>query len=515
MAARSARAAEHSTRTGAADAAWVQRREAHALSPQRFPAPEGTAPGMLAESWKKISTLREALAKLEASAREQRHLRLARALRAEQNGLGPLLGFATLEVIAPPAPDAQEEPPPPDCGPYVGELTGGVSEVRWSPMDSKKGGNWHMPNEAALVLGRRKSGKALTGTVRDAGVRRVFVRANRWHQGTYTFRTQVRFLSAHVSARLVVGWTRRDRGIEITLGGGDLAYATGRREKAMELRRIRVGVNDLRPFDGSASVLSVPFQFKSPRETFTVSAHVDGPYLRVKINGRVALVHRRSTGDPIQGYVGFGLGSGLVRYEDPETRNHRTLGPDHACRCETQDQPIRLDEPLLFPWSTCVGRRVEGIPLGERGTFVVWYSEATLREERLQKYVEDYVRRVKKPFEKAALPVKIHLVLPPADEKEGDFTRGVAYGLPEGAVHEHAGSPNLVQHLERLAEEDAQRMHKGKRQVPLPDARERARERLLGSPTWFMLDEHGVVRACGTHGSLQQARNLAHHLAGW
>ncbi len=511
----SARAAEHSRKHGPGEAAWVQQNEAHRLHPQRFPAPDGAAPGIVGEAWRKMSALREGLAKQEAAARELKQPRLARALRAEQNGLGSWLGFATLDRIGATPPDPSEEPLPPDCDPYVGELSQGVSEVRWSPLESEKRGDWHVPNAGALELGRKKAGEALTGRIRDAGVRRVFVRANRWHQGTYTFRTQVRFLSAHVSARLVIGWTRRDRGIEITLGGGDLAYATGRRDEATELRGIRIGVNDLRPFDRSTSPLRTPFRFRSPRETFTVSAHVDGAYVRVKVNGRVAVVHRRSTGDPIQGYVGFGLRSGLVRFEDPETRVHRVLGPDHACGCETHDQPIRLDEPLTFPWSTCVGRRVEGLPRHARGTFVIWYPEATVDKERNPEYVEDAIKGLREPFERAKLPVRFLLALPPPREDGVDFARGINYGLPAGAVKEHTGSPGLVEFLERAIEADAQRMHRGNQGTGLKEAREIARTRLLGGPTWFMLDEFGVVRACGTHGPLVHAVNLAHHLAGW
>ena len=95
----------------------------------------------------------------------------------------------------------------------------------------------------------------------------------------------------------------------------------------MELRSIHVGLSDLRPFDGSATTLGTRFAFRSPREVFTVTVHVDGPYVRVQINDRDALVHRRSTHAPIEGYVGFGLSSGLIRCEDPETRRTASWGP--------------------------------------------------------------------------------------------------------------------------------------------------------------------------------------------
>jgi len=399
----------------------------------------------------------------------------------------------------------------------VSELAAGVEDARWSPMDSQARRLWHLPTQAELELGRRKSADATTGsTLRDAGVRRVFVRGHAYHTGTYTFRTRMRFLSAHVSARLVIGYTRRDRGVQLNIGGGDFAYATGRREKAMELRSISVGLSDLRTFDNTASTLSRRFHFASPREVFTVTAHVDGPYIRVQINGRDALVHRRSTLDPIQGYVGFGLGSGLVRFEDPATRHHRVLGADHTCPCGAQDEPIRLTESLQFPWSTCVGRRVEGLPPSPAGTLVIWYTAATVRAEQSTDIVADYVQRIREPFDKAKLPIAVRVVLPPAPKEGGDlFSRDASFGLPKDSVHVHAGSPNLVRHLEKKIEEDAQGMHKGKRKVPLEKARERTRQRLLGGPVWLMLDDHGVARGCSTSGHLGQAQALAHHLAGW
>jgi hypothetical protein len=319
-----------------------------------------------------------------------------------------------------------------------------------------------------------------------------------------------------VTARLVLGCTRNDRGVEIRIGGGDFAYATGRKEEALELASVHVALSDLRTFDESAGTLARTVAFPTPREAFTVTVHVAGPYVRVEVEDEVVLVHRRSTGDPIEGRVGFGLGSGLVRFEDPATRHHRVLGSDHACPCGAHDEPIRLDQPLEIPWETCVGRRVEGVPLHPSGTLVLWYTAATPVLDRPTPTIQGHVARLLEPFVQARLPVAVHLLLPPAAGEEDDgFDRSARFGLDEGHVRVHAGAPSLVRLLEARIEERAQREQEGPRKVPLDLARTKARRELLGQPAWLMLDDHGVVRTTSTVGNLGQATALAHHLTGW
>ena len=135
--------------------------------------------------------------------------------------------------------------------------------------------------------------------------------------------------------------------------GGDWGYAVGNRDEGTPLQQIRLSVSDLRPWGGRTAALSETVVFPSPRDVFTVEVRVVGPYLTVLVDGEVRVSHRRPTGAPVEGAVGFGLSRGIGRFEEPEVRRHRVLGPDARTPEGPLDAPL---DPAVASWIERGGR---------------------------------------------------------------------------------------------------------------------------------------------------------------
>lgn len=501
---------------------WVIQHRMQRARPLELTAPPGPAPGTLSGAWRSSQELCDRLAELEGAYREGKRTALADALRAEHDLLAAWLGSPVLGPtgkIAEPTRDIRELTAP-FCPPYVGALLGGVVAERWAPLDSQEDIAWNRPSPSSIELGRDATDAATTGQIRDARVRRVFVRGERSYAGTYTFRTRVRFMSAYAEARLVVGHTHRDRGVEIRLSGGDYNYAVGESSKGYPLSGVSVGIGDLRPFDWEQSPLYSGASFDSPKDTFDVTVHVAGPYVRVLVNDHEIVTHRVTTGQPIEGHIGYGLYRGIVRFEEPEVRVHRAHGPMRACACGTFDEPLTLDKAAQFPWSTAVGRRVEGIERNAYGSMLVWFTEKTPYAARISMIVKGEVDTYRQPFVRDDLPVSVHVLIPKPPDGEvpsaaARFPTPKELDLPAGTVHTHSGQADLLAQLAKYAEEMAASEAARNGGLPMDEAIERANAYVFGTPVWIMLDDQNVIRACAPEASPAYSVSLAHRLAGW
>jgi hypothetical protein len=339
-----------------------------------------------------------------------------------------------------------------------------------------------VPGPGRLVLGRAKPAPARSGRIRDAGIRRVFVRDREFHEGTWSVRTRIRLLTSVFEAYLVLGHTRHDRGMSVRLSGGDWLFQNRRRPEATPLDGVRVVLTDHRPFDPTSILLSEVGAVTPARDEFELEVDVSGPLVRVRIDGRPVLTHRRTTGDPVEGHLGFGLTRGVVSLLDPEVRHHRVLGDGRVCPCAGHDEAIRFDRPISFPLATCVGRRVIGLPVSPTGTLLLWYADWKAFRGDAAAVVRRAVEHSRKRFSLLDLPIEVAVALPPGARTEDEIPAATEVGVAPDRLVLHRG-------------------HSG----PIWG----------GGPAWLLVDDRGIVR-CGGPGFLAEpAFSLVHRLVGW
>jgi len=287
------------------------------------------------------------------------------------------------------------------------------------------------------------------------------------------------------------------RGVEVSFAGGDWGYAVGNRAEGTPLSGVSLGVSDGRGYDAHTGRTGTGVTFPGPRETLELEVVVAGPYVRVRVNGEEQLSLRRATGGPVEGRVGFGLGRGMVRFEEPEVLRHRVLGPDRVGRLETYDEPLDPTRRGRFPWRSVVGRRVAGVPADPRGALLLWLPERPVpggSRPALRPAVEWF----QKALAGSGVEPPLWLAVPVGHE--GDTREGVLdVPLDRGHVLRHHGHADLAEALGAAYHPGGAAGH---RVLPFPEV-----------PAWLMLDERGVVRSAAPLTSLHPALVLAHVLA--
>src|SRR5439155_6679039 len=159
----------------------------------------------------------------------------------------------------------------------------------------------------------------------------------------------------------IVGWTRHDRGVEVSFQAGDRAAAERTGESVAGASGAEISVSDLREVDGRATTLSRHVGVLDARAGFDLAIHVSGPYVRVEVDGKDAMSFRRVTGEPVEGSIGFAIDRGRTVFAEVRVERHRVLGPEAACRCDRFDAPLSLSVPARFSWTSLVGRHVVGL----------------------------------------------------------------------------------------------------------------------------------------------------------
>jgi len=499
------RAAEMTKKANDAGGTWLARAMAHHLDPNLNAQPKGQAPGLLATAWRAVADVARRYADASTAAEAGGRLRLARALRAEHDRFAHWIGAAAMgplladDLPSTPAATPATTPTAPEVPPYAGLLGRGAEETFWAPLESKPG-PWHQPNDDHVELGRRESGKESSDTIRNASERHIFVETPAFHQGAYSIRTRVRFLSAFAAGELVIGKTHRDRGVRIQFRGGDWGYAVGNRNQGTPLQQIHLSVSDLRPWGGRTAALAETVVFPSPRDVFDIEARVAGPHVTVLVNGKVRVSHRRPTGAPIEGSVGFGLSRGIVRFEEPEVRRHRVLGPDAVTPEGALDAPLDPARRGEFPWSTIVGRRLVGIPTNKGGSLVFWYPDETGPDRMSNLAIGAAVETLLRWLGGARDDVAVHVLVPQSVKPGSDILSN-----PQGAhddidtLTNHHGHIDLAATVKAITEQDdGSVVYRGYQDIPV----------------WLMVDDRGVIRSAAPADPVGPAIALARSLSG-
>jgi hypothetical protein len=432
--------------------------------------------------------------------------RTARALRAEHDRIAAIVGRAPLGeagLAAPPPLAKAVLHGDPDCPPAVSPLLGGVVEDRWSAQeDGEIAGLYGLNGPDELVLGRRTGGAATTGLDRGAAWAGVAVHTKDSFVGTYTVRMRVKFETSYVEARAIVGWTRRDRGVEVAFSAGDRDYGEKKSESDQARPGLSLAMSDLRAIDRHLSTMSREASYGDPggeRDSFELTFHVAGPYVRVQIDGTDVLSMRRATGEPVEGQLGFAMDRGRARFSDVRVERHRALGAEAACRCDHFDAPLDFEVPARFSWTSLVGRRVQGLAPATGARLLLWSTGLAGADPTGAESIHTAIETCREPFTAYGYTLDVH-VAARGDGAAGSppsipaaFPRPGGLKIPDGNLHMHHGFPAL--------EAEAQVM---------PQNYE------IGWPAWggLFIDPAGVVRVRGPIDDLWKGVRLARFLAG-
>jgi len=333
--------AEFHAKRGKPGQAWLMRLAAR----ERSVTPiilEG-APGTVTPVQSLVRPLLDEHAAAETAQRAATRVRVARAHLADRVRLAERAGITLKSVAADDVKFRGLDAQPADCEPYASLLRGGLVSEIWTPSESKKSSAFHIASPNTLVIGSRKPLATTSGFRRDAGVRKFFFRGTEWLEGTYDIRVRVQLVSAHLNASLMIGHTRHDRALVVNFGGGDWAYAVGRKKETAGFSGIGVSLSDRRTYDSGVSRMRTHVTFKSRKTSFLATIRVSGSFVRVFIDDQAVLSHRTATGVPIAGHVGFYLGSGLIAFENPVVRRHRAMGPGATSTSGSGDAPLAFD----------------------------------------------------------------------------------------------------------------------------------------------------------------------------
>jgi hypothetical protein len=468
---------------GAPSQAWLLRLAAR-LDP-------GPAPGDVGPAHAALARFRDSLRALERAYAATRRPRAARAMRADRIALERAAGLRT------DATRDREKPrgvrtPPPDCDPYLGILARPLVEDVWDPSETVVRGNWHVAQAGLLVLGRRKTKTTTSGVTRDAGIRKVFVRGTEWFEGTYTFRVRVKLVSAHLGAGIVFGHTRGDRGLVVHVGGGDWAYAVGRKEKTAGFTGIHVSLDDLRGYDDGVSRMGTHVPFRSPKQSFLLTVRVSDAFVRVSVDDRDVLSHRAATDLAVRGRIGFLLLSGVVAFDRPEVRRHRVVGPWNSCPCEHGDEPLDISRPIRIPWETWQGRRVLGVPRDPLGIVLLCYPDGDLWKEA--DAATNAAAIWSGVLGDEAARRRLH-VLHPAAKERAPLPWGGLLGADH--LHAHAGLPAVREAWNAWIETEQGKRANLARKRPREELVQELLAEVRARPPWLIVDPRGVVRFRG------------------
>lgn len=325
---------------------------------RHFPQLPGGEATQLLAALPRTKALLDALAE-RATALAPQARTAAAALIADHGRLAPLFAQPALRDLAAGAP------------PLLPRHLGGHGFTESSLTDfedRRVKGLWYATADGDLHVGRERPRES-TGTLdREAHQRDAFVHTVAWQApGCYVLRGRVHFTTSYASGAIVFGHTRRDRCLRLSFSSGDFDYATGRSERNDSPGSVGLHLHGLWERDGQLPETnqrrSVDITADAP--WFDYVLHVRGPRVLVEINGERLFSYSVHDGTPIEGHVGFAMGMGAIRVQQPTVQRRDGEPEQLMAGLSIDTQPDHgLDELLMLP--------TRGIPLGPDGTLVMW-----------------------------------------------------------------------------------------------------------------------------------------------
>lgn len=225
---------------------------------------------------------------------------------------------------------------------------------------------------------------------RAAHQRHAFVRSQEsFRAGRYVLRTRVHFTTSFVSGCVVLGLQRRDRNLRLRFSAGNFLYSIGRSEDAGKTDKVSLRIDGLRSRGGRlpGSHPGTDVEFEQPSSWFDLELRIAGPCVHVHVNGEHRFTYATPDGAPIEGAIGFAMGQGAVRLQEPTVQvlEERIGGTDPG--------GVALLEPEPGEWARIVHRAALDVPYSEQGSLLLWLpppAEAERLPSLVQRYLDDF-----------------------------------------------------------------------------------------------------------------------------
>ncbi|MCR9246796.1 MAG: DUF1080 domain-containing protein [bacterium] len=369
-----------------------------ALARTRFPGvgkpPATPLPGQLARTTQFIKSLGDRADVLRAAG----HVKAAAALAAEHDELARLLDLPA-RAGATPAPTktaGAPTPPPPAVPTYLGGH--GWTESSLTTFDDRrKTGLWYVEPNGDVHVGREKPREGTGSVDRRAHQRDAFVHTVAWlSPGVYVLRGRVHFTTSYVRGALIFGHSRRDRGLRLRFTSGDFEYAVGRRATNQRFGRVSMRFEGLWERDGNMPRMNPArrVEVSDDGAWFDYEITVRGPRVEIRLNDEEPILYSVHDGAPIEGHVGFAMGMGSIRVQQPTVQrldhqeHGRMVGLDLA-----GTPSAKLAELLSLP--------TRGFPVSPDGTLVLWIPKNAedIAEVIMPRAIPTLARLLNRPHE--------------------------------------------------------------------------------------------------------------------
>jgi hypothetical protein len=332
--------------------------------------------------------------------------------------------------------------------------------------DRRVRGLWYATEQGDLHVGREKPRESTGSLDRHAHQRDAFVHTVGWMApGEYVLRGRVHFTTSYVSGAIVFGHTRRDRDLRLSFSSGDFDYATGRSERRDDAGNVNCNLSGLWDRDGHMPNARphLTVNLKPEQPWFDYVIHVRGPRIRITLNGDSMETYCVHDGTPVEGHVGFAMGMGAIRVQQPTVQRLANDAPATMLGLDLARQPT---DPL----SDLLDLPVRGVPRHPDGTLVLWLPAVEIGSPAQQ--LDRMLPTLAKP-------------LNPANAHEHPQLWVMA--VPATTKAEHRA--------------EAHAMLRDLRPTPLPVIEHHVLAPFDGSDPWVLfVDGGGVLRAAATAG---------------
>lgn len=239
-------------------------------------------------------------------------------------------------------------------------------------------GLWFESGTGDLHVGRERP-RDETGLLdREAHQRHAFVKTKETWAGEYVFRAKVHLTTSYVSGALVLGASRRDRGVLVTFSAGDFLYSIGQKTAGDTIKEVRVGVKGTwaREEHLAGARTEVNHKFPAGTAAFLLEAHVRGPSVVVTIDGKFVTSYATPDASKIVGPIGVAMSQGAVRLQNPVVERVR----------DGDDQGRGLDLAATEGPAVLASRDrlVAGLPRDPAGTVLVVVPASYTKRKQLE-----------------------------------------------------------------------------------------------------------------------------------
>jgi hypothetical protein len=186
--------------------------------------------------------------------------------------------------------------------------------------------------------------------------------------GSYAVCGTLHFTTSFVDGAILIGHTRRDRGLRLYFHAGDRDYAAGKSEADRSTGHATLRLDGLWERDGHlpGTAPACTVELEHGRNAFDFELLVDGPRVDVRIDRKRVLAYCAHDGVAIEGAIGFAMSTGAVRVQTPTVQ--RRDGEPRRTLDTSRLSEGTLQELLMQP--------TRGIPACPDGAIVLWLQAA-------------------------------------------------------------------------------------------------------------------------------------------